>query len=536
MYNLAQNFVVDPTYFYAESYITIPQVDLFCKSAPTINNNASGIYAPGISVVIVSTNNHVPNINDAQYLSQYIGVVTYSNIIPTNDATGVTSIVFPAPFQCQVGQEYSILVKYDGDDNFQFWEDDFGAHIVGPIPILANGAIGNTVSTLVSTGPSCQFVGPLFKGSALQNVIPQSNSAGANLVSTPNTQSNATSTVNPDATNWIPDANACLKFNVYYNRYNFQGVPVVVNTAVNTSLNSVTNSAIIKSSPGTSVNPPYVTFDIPCLKIEYISYNPYTSNVFGVTIGDRIWQEQNFWRGGDGNAAGAGAYFPCSFQQNTQTITAVAPTDFTKLFFGGPDDEYIILHSLNHDGAGQDRLNCRKIITFNASVITCDLPLTFSNSACFFYKSPVCFVSQSCPDPFSIGIGPNGNNVSNSLLLMCRDSNANSIHHFNDYCVHNNTILTGGLGYSNTDWCEVTGFENISCVVTGHFSAKANVQTNTTGGITSLYFSNGGCGFTNTANITTTLYQGGGRTPSLGSAFTCSYEINAIFRSELRGT
>lgn len=63
------------------------------------------------------------------------------------------------------------------------------------------------------------------------------------------------------------------------------------------------------------------------------------------------------------------------------------------------------------------------------------------------------------------------------------------------------TIVSGGTGYSNSDTFRVSG---------GVVNAVANLQTNATGGIINVVFSNFGNGFTNTASLTRTITTGAG--------------------------
>ncbi len=550
-YNKAQNFIVDSSLFVGESYISVPQVDLYFQAKPDANNNASGIQNPGISVVIVSTTNHIPNLSDIQNLQSCITRIEYQDVIVSNDASLVTTVVFAQPFLLLVGGEYSIILSYDGNENFVLWEDLVGHPIVKPIPAAANGAIGNTTSTETSTGAGCLYVGPAFTGSTVVPSSPQNASNGTITTPTLTPVTNSiTSLPIQNSTSWsIEPSNACWKFAAYYSSYNSNGQVITVNTTINTTINSVTTNNVT-SYEGTTITGSFCETLIPSLKMEYISWDPKVSFGYSMLIGDRFWQDHPFWCNpslpypvGAVNGWvwdwGVPSFFPGPYSPiytlgcvlNSTVLTCGLAAyglipDFTQLFFGGPDEEFITLHSLNHDGPGLDRLFCGQIVSFNSTVIVVDKPLTFSNIACFFYKSPVATLYFSGLDNFDVG---------NNNLLYLRDSNANNSHRFKDYCIdhYHSNVISAGIGYSNSDHIEITGFEYYPCAIQGNFKAYANLITDSSGRVVSIHWTNTGCGFLTPGQcITNFVTYLGGVSPGVGC--NLNLFIDSIYRNERR--
>ncbi|HYT43851.1 MAG TPA: hypothetical protein VEP90_16040, partial [Methylomirabilota bacterium] len=155
-------------------------------------------------------------------------------------------------------------------------------------------------------------------------------------------------------------------------------------------------------------------------------------------------------------------------------------------------------------------------------------PVTFTNSIATFLISPIATVDSL--DTSS----PSGKKTE---FMRMSGSNANSSVRFVNNCIEAITVNVGGTGYLNSDILYITGFENVTGKVIGGYVAVANVQTNSTGGITTLFLSNIGCGFVNSATMIAVVANAtSGNTTgntSAGSGATFVYSVGATLKTEL---
>lgn len=490
VFNGAQTFFIDPSRVGNAKQIMISSIDLYFKHKPSLTGNYSGVATPSVSVFIVETLYGVPHITrqsgifnlDAQ------ARVTYYDIQPSSDATVPTKFRFPVPVLVDTNKEYAIVWRFDYLDQFQLWTSKQGDILVG-------------TTNSISPGPSGQFIGSYFDFFNMF-VVDDSTDLDTYLK------------------NWRPIADTDLKFTVYCARYSHGGTPVTANSSIDISLihdaNPVANISYDSNS---------TTFDIRFGSYEYMSFDQETSIKYSFVGGQNIFQNTFSYPGGWENNKTA---HTISAVQGNNQITAQtnlpngAIFQWSNLFPANVSQSQIVFRSGN-------LYNVRQITQINSNTkLTLSEPLTFTNTAAEFLITPIgqvgSFEKQS---PFGL----------NESYVIVANSTANSSVRFVNNTIESIAVSDGGTGYQNNDILYITGYEDIATKVNGGYMAKANLVTNSIGGITSIYISNAGCGFVNTAAIKAVVANSvsgntSGNTSS-GSGATFTYSIGATLRTEL---
>jgi hypothetical protein len=424
--------------------------------------------------------------------------VEYADIDPSTDATHYTDFKFHGLSTVKTGKEWAFAVKYDGDEDFLVWKAKVGENIIG--------------TNTVCSGPSGKYVGKYYN--YISSVPTQAANASSNngMVSFSGNTGSKSPVPNSDYTDtsWRPLNDTDLKFQVYAARYAVRGNTNLA--AINTTPGAVTT--IGSSSSNTAAGT--MSFVERATRYEYVIYDRRYSSKGTMAVGDKVWQKAPYY---PGNTA---TPYRVSAITGSKTVTT-SSFNFNTLFNEGTNFEYLVMISKDHNGAGSDAAAVRRVVTVDSNTaITLDESAPFTNASLYFYKAPVATIDRM--DTINLY------GTSEDLIIL-RDSNANDVVRFVNNAVESANIVAGGTGYSNTDYLTVGGFESVSGKVSGGYVAKANLVTNSTGGITALYFSNLGCGFVNSAAMTTTVSNSSGGTTA-GSGLSLTYDVNATIYSE----
>lgn len=443
MFNFAQIFNVDSDSVQKAKKIGITKIDLFFYAKPKIEGNKSGIYSPGVEVFISNVQNNIPEVTPISDINQQPSIARreYSEINTSNDGSVPTTFTFFNPVNIDTDNSYSILIKYDGNEDFVLWESKKGDFIYG--------------TTNICTGPSGKYVGSLF-----------GYSGGGNT----------SNSYTPE--NWKPYVDQDLKFNVYCARYFNNGVPVA---------NSLNTTQYISTNGST------VSVTSPTIPVELISFDKKISSFDNLLYGCLVYQTQPYFPGGYKTPA------TCSVSANTTSLISLNSFNYANGVAASwnnifnplaSSQEYIVIKSLNHYGAGQHATAVRRVMTISTAgnELLLDSKIPFSNNAAYFYKAPVGRYA---------GLSKSYLYGSLTNLIVLTDSNANAATRFVNNSVIDYTINSGGTGYSNTDYIAVTGFENVVAECEGGYKATANIVTNANGTITSIIPANNGAGFVN---------------------------------------
>jgi len=516
-FSRAQTFYLDKEVVANASEVSLTSVDLFFKLKPKATNNKSGIQNPGVSVTICATSDSVPKIY-ADFPYQFARV-EYAEIVASSDGTTATRFRFRTPIPLKTDREYAIVIKYDGNEDFVLWVSKQGDYLLG--------------TTTISPGPSGKFVGKYYEfdvpqqtfSSATVNTSQQSSNTDPTLMKTDTT---ALVGSMPVVLPYRAINDTDVKFRVNAARYAHNGVPVEANTGL-PSNTQVYSSAGVTRDSNTSLQQ---TFAIPFNNMEYVVFDNARSlkDVDG-SGGSRVYQNTVFWPGGFANSASC---ITISVTANSTLITANTQYPngqnfgWGNVYAVGNNEEFIVITSLDHTG-GTDRLvNVRKVAEIiSNTVLRVDEKITFSNSVCNFFKSPIGRVRH---------IDKTNSFGAREDLLILTDSNSNTTCRFVNNTIEAVTVVAGGTGYSNGDILYIKGFENVDIENEGGYLAIANVSTNSTGGIVTVYISNQGAGFNNAsaAAIVVANSTSGNTTgnTSAGSGLTANLTIDATLRSE----
>lgn len=502
----AQVFVVDPTLVQSAGSVALSRVDLYFSGIPNASANKSGIAAPGVTLALLPTVNSVPALDSLATTSAvHVG---YADVRASGDASQTTTFRFTPAAPISTGTEYALCVIPDGDEDFTLWTSTIGDELVG-----------NTGSA--ATPPSA--VGPLY-----DYISPVPLVAGVGASSNTTQVATANSVANTIAANssyttaaWRADTGQCLTFDLYVSRYSVAG---------NTQLGSFVNPTLpasgqVVNASGTPVQNTIsgdFVFTLPARRYEYVVYDAPTSNTQVILPGERVFQNTVFWPGGQATPA------TISVTQGSNVVTAVSNTiNWASIIsLSGLTPEWLIAYSLNHRGANADSVAVRQIVGATNTTLQLDSSMPFTNTACYFMRSPTAVVDQMFTARFLGG---------KSAVLVLKDSTGNSSIRFTNNQITNVAPSAIGVGYSNSDFVTLTGFESVPGVIVGGYAATANVNTFANGSLQSIYISNVGCGFVNVANISAAFTNSTGH-PSTGSGATLTYQTGTIYKTEFLGT
>lgn len=448
-YDFAQTFFIDRTIVRGAPQVNISAIDLYFKQKPkrgdSANPNASGMLEPGVNVLFCETNmDGTPNI--LKVLER--GRLEYNEIVASGDASSASRVIFPSEVYCDTDKVYAFVVQSDGHEDYVLWTNKKGYYYIG--------------TSVISSGVNDKSVGNLYITQDRPTASSDPNLAGGQG------SMNGTTGVN---NSWISKSDEDLVFSVYVARYRNTS-PVTSNTD-QTSIISA-NTEIL----------PHSTHEFILFDRKHSQRNQTTNK------GEMIFRSGPYY-------SNNGNLLTVNVLKNSSTITS-NNVDFTTVFPNANTENYIVLVSENADPAhysqNYHKYNVRKVLSVqsNNTLIIEGVP-SFTNAAAYFFVSPVgevSFVDKSLSFNYSTW-SPNswfyGTRVRQDLLIL-QNSNANLTHRFVNNTIDAVTVTAAGSGYANTDYVV------ISSSTSGSSPAYANVRTNSSGNITSVFVTNTGYG------------------------------------------
>jgi hypothetical protein len=422
----------------------------------------------------------------------------YDEIQASVDGSIPTEFLLDSPAIVRTGQEYSIVVKIDGGENFILWQNIAGQTLVG--------------TTRISPGPSSKYVGPLYQyvnapGSQTPTGYGYTNnsivSATSNNAALLYTSSGQLGMNNVDAAylsnNWNPVPNSTLKFRVYVAKFSHAGQPVIANSSISTNnaLTSAHDRAMLSSSNASVISNNVVSLLAQVEAQEYILFDRNSSTRNELLYGEPVFQYAPQWPGG----VSQGLTITCA-----PTVTSVNTGYASRLVQA--NGSFVLANGLSFANSGgfnnvvapgstfvvrtaNGEFEIRYVaeIVSNTSLLV-DAPFsnTFANAT--FSIAPLGFVND---------VSPSNMFGRKADILVLYDTTANSSVRFVSDAVFSIGITANGTGYSNSDYVKITGFEQVTNAVEGNYAAYANVVTNGNGSLTAIYMSNCGAGFSNTS-------------------------------------
>jgi len=489
VFNGAQTFFIDPTKVAGAQQVMISAINLYFKHKPAINANFSGASTPGVTLFIAETVYGVPRISRQSGIFNGEGIarVGYFDIQTSSDASIPTTFRFNMPVLVDTDKEYAFIWRFDQLDQFVLWTSKQGDILVG-------------TTNQVSSGPSGKYTGNYFD---FFNMFIADD----------------TTDLDQYLKNWRPVSDVDLKFDVYLARFAHSGYPVGANSSIDVSLiheNELANTTYTSN---------ITNFDIKFGSYEYVSYNQANSVKYAFVGGQRIFQNTFSYPGGY-IATKTSHAVNCNSGNVIVTANTTLPNSsafvWSDIFTANSNQKVVVFKSGNN-------YNIRNVVAILSNTqIRVDEPLTFTNSAAQFMITPTGTVSGFDKNsPFGIS----------ESFVQIANSTANSTVRFVNSTIESISITAGGSGYSNGDILYINGWEEVTNKVRGGYAAKANLVTNSTGGITDIYFSNLGCGFSNTAAMSATIANSTSANTtsntSAGSGATFSYTVGATLLTEL---
>jgi hypothetical protein len=488
--NLAQTFLLDST----QTATKITGIDLYFMYKPPATNNRSGVTNPGVTMYLTETIYNVPKITQDTFTR--IARAEWDQIVTSSDASAKTLFRFVNPIEIEPTKLYAIVLAFDGNESFWPWTAKIGSWLVG--------------TRTIYTGPSGNFTGEYYEYTAT-DIINDPTSAQS--------RSDYTSF-------WRPLDDTTLKFTVHAARYFINGQPMV-NAAANLLPNNIVYSnSVIQQSNGSG----QLDFFYPAQPTEHVTFSLANSTVMSFIGAQRVFQNTVFYPGGFQNGSSfvtvsvtAGGNSNVSYMVTANSLLPNGTAFNWNTVLGNySGQKYVTIFDTS-------LINVRLVRSIiSNTVIQVTEPLTFTNNIAKFFISPIATVDSV--DTSS----PRGKKTE---FMRMVGSNANSTVRFVNSCVESITASPGGTAYKNTDILYIQGFQNVAGKVLGGYPAMANIVTNTTGGITTLYLSNLGCGFINASAMAAVVSNAtsGNSTvnTSVGSGATFVYSVGATLRTEL---
>jgi hypothetical protein len=526
-YAYAQVFYVDPTVVNKATKVNLTEIQLWFRAKPRIDGNKSGIFGPGVNVGLVPTQFGVPLLGqngvdtDVVWSRQEWGSIQVSA-----DASISTRFRFQTPISVKTGQDYAIIVQFDGDEDFILWTNKQGDKFVGTTNI-SPGVAGRFVGKLYT------YISPSGINTTTSGYSSSSLSSGMAVVPSVSSQINLPSTWTQEylMSSWRALDTTDLKFQVSVARYFHNGYPVQSNSAI---LNDKSLWIWGAFNSVTPIGNNLLRIVSPAVPTEYVTYDK-TDSVDTITsFGERLYQDQPYWTGGKNT------YSTCAVT-NTGTI-ATGNSSFvlangstfkwSHVFAQSYEQEqYIVVTSLNHDGAGLHRVNARRVLSVTNNQLGVIEPFTFTNSAARFFVAPVGRLSSKLKAFGTLG--------KMSDMITISDSNANTTCRFVNNVITTLAVAANGGGYNNTDYIEISGYEDVAGTneLFGGYKAIANIQTTASGNISAIYMTNAGCGFVNTSWLTGSniAFKNSIGGASVGTGATLTINVGANIKTERSG-
>lgn len=488
-FNAAQVFYVDPTTVDDARTCDISSIDIYFKFRPDLTLNRQAGAQPGVNIFIAETMYGIPRITrDSGIFTGQVARLGLNDIISSSDATVPSTFRFDIPVTIETDKEYCFIMEYEMIGDYVPWTSTTGEVLTG--------------TTNISPGPSDQVIGRFFD---FNGVFTADDTASSSL--------------DEFLKNWRPRTDTSLKFAVKTARYSHVGVPVGAN-------GSIDSDDIIRPNPSAPItsNSSGINFNVNFGSYEFFTFNENKSNKAAFVGAQWAYQNTVYYPGGWNNS---NSYIQLTTVAANSRITAntLLPNGATfqwSTIFPADNNMNMLVVT---DGTTKNVRRVSSIVS--NTVLELDEPISFSNSDAKFMLTPIGMIdSFNKASPFGV----------EDAILMLANSTANSTVRFVNNSIISASITAGGSGYNNDEIVYVTGFENVANLVTGGYIAVGNIVTNSTGGITDIHFSNLGCGFVNTAAITTVFANSSsgnttGNTAN-GTSATFSYTVGADIRTE----
>ena len=488
-FNGAQSFFIDPSIVGNAPQVMISSIDLFFKHKPALDSNYSGVSTPGATLFIAETMYGVPRITRKSgiFTADGISTVDYFNINTSSDSSVPTNFRLNMPFLVDTNKEYSFIWTFDYLDQFELWKSVQGDILVG------------TTNT-TSPGPSGSYTGTYYD---FLNVF----------IADDNTD------LDEYLKNWRAASDVDLKYNVYVSRFSHDGVPVTSNTSIDSGKIHERETANVSYSNNAS------SYDLRLGSYEFFSYEQERSTKFTFVGGQEVFQDTVPFPGGIANNK---TYHSVSVVAGSNSVTALAtlpngqPFSWNNIF-----PALSIQHNVVFKSGDEYNIRWVSEIRSNTEVILSE-PLTFTNATSSFMITPTGRAADFDKNsPFGI----------NESYLVVANSTANSTVRFVNNSIETIAVSAGGIGYSNGDILYVLGFEDIPNKVKGGYKGIANIVTNSSGGIQTVYLSNLGAGFINSSSATYLISNSSSNSlasnTSSGSGASFNISVGSTVKTEL---
>jgi len=493
-FDAAQVFYIDPSTVGDASTCDISSIDLYFKFKPDLNLNRVGGTNPGVVVSIAETKYGIPSITqDSGVFTGNIARLSLLDITSSSDATVPSTFRFPIPVTIETDKEYCFVVEFELSADYSLWTSVQGEVLTG--------------TTNISPGPSDEFIGKYY---------------GFNGVFTAEDNTN----LDDYLKNWRSISDTSLKFSVNVARYSHSRLNKIICVPIGAN-GSIDADDIFQTNPSTPItsNSSGINFNINFGSYEFIVFDENISTKAAFVGGQMAYQNTVFYPGGWNNS---NSYIQITTVSGNNRITANTQLPNGSVF------QWSTIFSTDNPNHGLvitdgNTKNVRRVGTIiSNTVLQLTENISFSNTDAKVMIAPLGRVdSFNKASPYGV----------DDAILMIANSSANSTVRFVNNTITSTSIVGGGSGYSNGDVLYVKGFEDVPGAVSGGYVAAANLVTNSTGGITSLYFSNLGCGFVNTSAMVATVANStqvgnttSNTTAGTGASFT--YTTGADIRTE----
>jgi hypothetical protein len=486
----AQTFYVDPSSAAGGRTLDISSIDLYFKFKPDLNLNLTQQPDPSVSIFVTETMYGVPRVTrDSGIFTGNMATVFLRDVLTSTDATAPTLFRFPVPVTVETDKEYAFVIMYDLDSEFELWDSVQGEILTG--------------TTTISPGSSNKFIGKFFGFTSLF-------------------VADDTNNLDEYVEKWRSVSDTSLKFNIRVARYAHGLVPINAN-------GSIDDADIIRTNPtataGSTSNTTNIGFNVNFGSFEFLSFNENISNKTAFVGGMLAFQNTVSYPGGYQNA---GQHLALTAVAGNTTLTANTQlpdgSDFqwSNIFPTQTAQNYVVLT----DGL---KYNVRKVDTIvSNTVVLLEEPPSFSNTDTKMMITPVGRISSfNKESPFGIA----------DAFLMVSNSSSNSTVRFVNNDIEAVAVTAGGTGYNNSDVFYVKGYEFVANKVEGGYVAVGNLVTNSSGGITTVYLSNLGSGFVNSAAMVaivanSTQIGNTSANSTAGSGATFAYTVGATVKTE----
>lgn len=220
-FDAIQTFYIDPVAVNFASTVLLTSVDLFFRTQPAQTDNASGVYRPGVKIMLTDATQDTPDLTRVYQNSVVRN--DYSAIFPLSDASVPSNFKFAVPIPLVTGKYYAIVIQFE-DPGYSLWSVVQGDRLVN--------------TNTPAQGPAGQYDGYYFDATNANGLVPRSDIDLKFRVYTAQFFANTTSVT------FVPDSYEFVKYDARSGN-TFIGGERVYQMAGNTSAN------IYFNKPGT---------------------------------------------------------------------------------------------------------------------------------------------------------------------------------------------------------------------------------------------------------------------------------------------